>query len=60
MDAIVGDAREMPFTPEFFAPFDGVLWAAQLMLEEEEERRFLLKQEEKRKRKALKKQMELK
>lgn len=36
MEAIVGDARQMPFTPAFFEPFDGVLWAAQLMLEEEE------------------------
>ena len=34
--AILGDARSMAFTSEFFAPFDGVLWAAQLMLEEEE------------------------
>lgn len=34
--AIIGDARKMAYTPEFFAPFDGVLWAAQLMLEEEE------------------------
>lgn len=36
MAAIVGDAREMTFDPAFFEPFDGVLWAAQLMLEEEE------------------------
>ncbi|MDE2597738.1 MAG: NAD-dependent epimerase/dehydratase family protein [Sphingomonadales bacterium] len=36
MEALVGDARNMAFTPEFFAPYDGVLWAAQLMLEEEE------------------------
>jgi nucleoside-diphosphate-sugar epimerase len=36
MDAIVGDARTMTFSPEFFNGYDGVLWAAQLMLEEEE------------------------
>lgn len=36
MDAIIGDARAMAFSPEFFADYDGVLWAAQLMLEEEE------------------------
>ena len=36
MGTILGDARSMAYTPEFFAPFDGVLWAAQLMLEEEE------------------------
>lgn len=36
MDAIVGDARAMAFSPEFFADYDGVLWAAQVMLEEEE------------------------
>lgn len=36
MSALIGDAREMAFTPEFFETFDGVLWAAQLMLEEEE------------------------
>lgn len=36
MAAIIGDARALTYSPEFFAPFDGVLFAAQLMLEEEE------------------------
>ena len=36
MAAMLGDARDMQFDPAFFEPFDGVLWAAQLMLEEEE------------------------
>lgn len=36
VEAIVGDARVMAYTPSFFEPYDGVLWAAQLMLEEEE------------------------
>jgi len=36
MAAIVADALEMRFEPAFFESFDGVLWAAQLMLEEED------------------------
>jgi nucleoside-diphosphate-sugar epimerase len=36
MSALIGDARALPYSPDFFEPFDGVLWAAQLMLEEEE------------------------
>jgi nucleoside-diphosphate-sugar epimerase len=36
MSTLIGDARTMAFTPDFFEQFDGVLWAAQLMLEEEE------------------------
>jgi nucleoside-diphosphate-sugar epimerase len=36
METLIGDARSLSYTPEFFASFDAVLWAAQLMLEEEE------------------------
>lgn len=36
MGVIIGDAREMAYAPAYFEPFDGILWAAQLMLEEEE------------------------
>lgn len=36
MATLIADVREMHFTPEFFEQFDGVLWAAQVMLEEEE------------------------
>lgn len=35
LSALVADARTIDFTPAFFADFDAVLWAAQLMLEDE-------------------------
>lgn len=36
IEAIVADAREIAFDRGFLERFDGVLWAAQLMLEDEE------------------------